>query len=141
MTMDRLLRQLLSIQFLRYFAASAGALAVDMGGFLLLLNTALPAGLCAALSYMLGMVVNWVLLSRSVFEKGTHEAGPARTRQKALFLFTTWGGLAATTVIVSAADLIGADVRLSKGLAVGVSFVLNYFVRKHYVFTAGQAAA
>lgn len=139
--MKKLLERLLSVQFLRYFAASAGALAVDMGSFLLLLQTALPAGLCAALSYMLGMVVNWVLLSRSVFESGTHEAGPARTRQKALFLFTTWGGLAATTGIVSLADMLGADVRLSKVIAVGVSFVLNYFVRKHFIFTADQAAA
>jgi putative flippase GtrA len=139
--MEKLLERLLNAQFLRYFAASAGALAVDMGSFLLLLNTAMPAGLSAALAYMLGMVANWFLLSRSVFEKGTHDAGPARTRQKALFLFTTWGGLAATTGIVSAADLMGADVRLSKAVAVAVSFVLNYFVRKHYVFTAGQAAA
>lgn len=139
--MIKLFEQFSSAQFLRYFAASAGALAVDMGGFLLLLNTALPAGICAAISYMLGMVVNWFLLSRSVFATGTHDAGPERTRQKALFLFTTWGGLAATTGIVSVADLIGADVRLSKGLAVCVSFVLNYFVRKHFIFTAARASA
>lgn len=139
--MIKLVEHLLSRQFLGYFAASAGALAVDMGGFLLLLETALPAGICAAISYMAGMVINWFLLSRSVFASGTHRSGPARTRQKALFLFTTWGGLIATTGIVSVADLIGADVRLSKGLAVGVSFVLNYLVRKHFIFTAAGAAA
>lgn len=139
--MSKLFGQFFKVQFLRYFAASAGALAVDMGGFLLLLNTALPAGICAAMSYMLGMVVNWFLLSRSVFVAGTHDAGPGRSRQKVLFLFTTWGGLAATTGIVSIADLMGADVRLSKGLAVSVSFVLNYFLRKHFIFTAARASA
>ena len=139
--MIKLFERLLGVQFLRYFAASAGALVIDMGSFLLLLETALPAGLSAALAYMLGMLANWFLLSRLVFETGTHDAGPARTRQKALFLFTTWGGLAATTAIVSIADATGTDVRLSKGLAIGVSFVLNYFVRKHFVFTARQAVS
>lgn len=139
--MMKLFERLLSLQFLRYFAASGCALAVDMGSFLLLLKTSLPAGLCAAIGYLLGMVAIWFLLSRAVFEAGTHQSGTARTRQKALFLVTTWGGLAATTAIVSTADLIGADVRLSKALAVAVSFVFNYFVRKNFVFTAERAAA
>lgn len=128
-------------QFLGYFVASVGALAVDMGSFLLLLETALPAGLCAAIAYTLGIVAHWILLSRSVFESGTHAPGKARTVQKAVFLFTTWGGLALTTAIVSAADALGADVRLSKGVAVVFSFVLNYFIRKHFVFTAARRAA
>lgn len=128
--------RLRDIQFLRYFVASLGALAVDMGSFLLLLNSPLHAGLCAAIAYTLGIIAHWILLSRSVFEEGTHKSGQARTRQKAVFLFTTWGGLALTTGIVGFAVEAGTDPRLSKGVAIIVSFVLNYFIRKQFVFTA-----
>lgn len=135
-----LMARLLNVQFLRYFVASVGALAVDMGSFLLLLETELAAGFCAAIAYTLGIVAHWILLSRSVFADGTHAPGKARTVQKAVFLFTTWGGLALTTAIVSTADAMGTDVRLSKGFAVIFSFVLNYLIRKHYVFAAARRA-
>ena len=133
--------RLRDMRFVRYFIASIGALAVDMGSFLLLLETPLPAGVSAAVAYTLGIVAHWILLSRSVFEDGTAARGRGRTQQKALFLTTTWGGLAVTSGIVSLAALIGANVIVSKGLAVVISFVLNYFVRKHFVFTARQQAA
>lgn len=133
--------RLTEVRFLRYFVASIGALAVDMGSFLLLLETALHAGFAAAIAYTLGIIAHWILLSRSVFEDGTHEAGTARTRQKAVFLFTTWGGLAVTTAIVGIAVEMGADPTASKGVAVVISFVMNYFIRKHFVFTAAPSAA
>lgn len=139
--MRDLIVRLRDIQFLRYFVASVGALAVDMGSFLLLLHTPVQAGLAAAIAYTLGIIAHWVLLSRSVFEGGTHREGRARTRQKAIFMLTTWGGLGVTTAIVSLADLMGADVRLSKMLAVVISFVMNYFVRKHFVFNAERVVA
>lgn len=139
--MRALITNLTSAHFLRYFVASIGALAVDMGSFLLLLETPLHAGVSAAIAYTLGIIAHWVLLSRSVFQDGTHTEKGARRIQKVVFLLTTWGGLAITTGIVTLAELMGADVRLSKALAVVISFVLNYFVRKHFVFTAGSAAA
>lgn len=139
--MSGLLAKLRDWQFLRYFAASLCALLLDMGSFLLLLKTALPAGLSAAISYSLGIVAIWLLLSRAVFTAGTHQAGRARTQQKVTFLVSAWGGLALTTGIVSGADLIGADVRLSKGVAVVISFTFNYLVRKHLVFTADRKPA
>lgn len=139
--MDPLFERLRDWQFLRYFAASLAALAVDMGSFLLLLRTALPAGLCAAIAYTMGIVAIWILLSRAVFAEGTHAAGRARTQQKVTFLVSAWGGLAVTTGIVSGADMIGADVRLSKGVAVVISFVFNYLARKHLVFTADRKPA
>jgi putative flippase GtrA len=139
--MLKILAKLRDAQFVRYFVASIGALAVDMGSFLLLLETPVPAGVSAAIAYTLGIIAHWILLSRSVFEQGTEKGGMARTRQKAVFLLTTWGGLAVTTGIVSLADLLGADVRISKGLAVVISFVMNYFVRKHFIFTADNRPA
>ncbi|MEQ1497475.1 MAG: GtrA family protein [Novosphingobium sp.] len=139
--MANLLEKLRDSRFLRYFAASCIALAIDLGSFFLLLKTPLAPGLSAAIAYSLGIVAIWVLLSRAVFTDGTHGSGPARTQQKALFLVSSWGGLALTTAIVSAADLIQADVRLFKGLAVIFSFAFNYFARKHLVFTAHRKVA
>lgn len=137
--MRALFDRIRNIQFVRYFVASVGALAADVGSFLLLLETGMHAGIAAAIAYTIGIVAHWILLSRSVFEDGTHERGMSRTKQKAAFLFTTWGGLALTTGIVSVAEFIGADVRVSKGIAVVFSFVLNYFVRKHFIFTASRS--
>lgn len=138
--LDLILR-LRDVQFVRYFIASVGALAVDMGSFLLFLETPMPAGVAAAIAYTLGIVAHWILLSRSVFEDGVAARGRGRMQQKALFLTTTWGGLAVTAGIVSLAELMGSDVVVSKGLAVVISFVLNYFVRKHFIFAARQPAA
>lgn len=139
--MRNLIAKLLKVTFVLYFLASVGALVVDMGSFLLLLETPIPAGVSAAIAYSLGTVVHWVLLSRTAFRHGTHSEGRARIVQKAAFLLTTWGGLAITTAIVSVADIMGSDVRLSKCLAIGISFVLAYLVRKRFVFTADTAAA
>lgn len=138
--MEAILKRVSDIRFVRYFVASIGALAVDMGSFLLLLQTPLHAGASAAIAYTLGIIAHWILLSRSVFEDGTHEAGAARTRQKAVFLFATWAGLAVTTAIVGLSVEYGADPKLAKGVAVVISFVMNYFIRKHFIFTAQRSA-
>ena len=137
--MRAIARRIADLDFTRYFVASIGALAVDMGSFLLLLETSLHPGISAAIAYTLGIVAHWILLSRSVFEQGTHQAGTARTRQKAVFLLTTWGGLAVTTAIVAVAVEFGLLAEIAKGAAVVISFVMNYFIRKHYVFTAHNA--
>ena len=137
--MRAIARRIADLDFTRYFVASIGALAVDMGSFLLLLETSLHPGISAAIAYTLGIVAHWILLSRSVFEQGTHQAGTARTRQKAVFLLTTWGGLAVTTAIVAVAVEFGMLAEIAKGAAVVISFVMNYFIRKHYVFTAHNA--
>jgi putative flippase GtrA len=137
--MQALFRRALNDTFVRYTVASVGALAVDWGTFLLLLETPLFAGAAAAISYCFGIVAHWLLLSRSVFAAQSRPRGMARTRQKAVFFVSTGAGLALTTAIISLADVAGADVRLSKGVAVIASFLLNYFIRKNFVFTAGQA--
>jgi putative flippase GtrA len=134
--MSVLLRQFLSFQFVRYFLASVCALAVDMGSFLLLLQTAIYPGIAAAIGYLCGTVVQWALLSRKVFEEGTAERGRERTRQKALYLISTGAGLALTSGIVTAGEAIGANVVLAKLVAVGVSFLTIYYIRKNFVFRA-----
>jgi len=129
-----LLAHLRDLRFARYVLASVGALAVDMGSFLSLLRLGAPAALAAFLGYSLGMVANWLLLSRGVFGDGVAELGPARTQQKVLFVVTTLFGLGITTAIVSAAAAAGANLIMTKGLAVLVSFTFNWLVRKYFIF-------
>ena len=118
----------------RYIAASAVALGFDMGSFLVLLAVGMHAASASALSYSLGIVVHWFISSRAVFVAGVAERGPARTRQKALFVASALIGLALTAGIVGLGSTIGVDPRLAKLAAVGVSFVATWLLRARIVF-------
>lgn len=120
----------------RYLAASVVALGFDMGSFLVLLALGLLAAPAAALSYSLGIVVHWFISSRAVFTSGVAERGPARTRQKALFVASALVGLALTAGIVGLGSAAGIDPRLAKIAAVGVSFVTTWLLRARVVFAA-----
>lgn len=121
----------------RYFAASLVALGADVGGFLILLRLGVPSGLAAATSYAWGIAVHWLISSRAVFAAAAR--GPARIRQKALFVATALVGLALTTAIVGTGARLGLDPRLAKLAAIGASFTMTWVLRRHVVF--GMAAA
>ena len=120
----------------RYLAASVVALAFDMGSFLLLLAVGIAAAPASALSYSLGIVVHWFISSRAVFVAGVAARGPARTRQKALFVASALIGLALTAGIVGLGSTLGLDPRLAKIAAVGVSFAATWLLRARIVFAA-----
>lgn len=129
-----MLRRFADILLLRYLAASAVALGVDMGSFLLLLRLELPAALAAAMGYSLGIVTHWLLSSRAVFTRGVAERGPERTRQKAMFVLSALFGLALTTGIVGAGDALGIDPRLAKLAAIAASFTATWLLREKLIF-------
>lgn len=118
----------------RYLAASVVALGFDMASFLALLATGMPAAPASALSYTLGIGVHWFISSRAVFIGGVAERGPARTRQKALFVGSALVGLALTAGVVGLGSALGLDPRLAKVAAVGVSFVATWLLRARIVF-------
>ncbi len=118
----------------RYIAASVVALGFDMACFLALLALGIAAAPAAALSYSLGILVHWFISSRAVFVDGVAERGPARTRQKALFVASALVGLALTAGIVGLGAALGIDPRLAKLAAVGVSFVATWLLRARIVF-------
>lgn len=127
---NRLRRMLL----LRYLLASVGALAVDMGSFLALLALGVAPVLASAAGYSLGIVAHWLLSSRAVFtDSVSHERG-ARTRQKALFVGSALVGLILTTLVVGMGTMLGMDSRLSKIIAIAVSFTATWLLRKRIVF-------
>ena len=120
----------------RYLAASVVALGFDMASFLMLLALGIAAAPASALSYSLGIVVHWFISSRAVFTAGVAERGPARTRQKALFVASALVGLALTAGIVGLGSAVGIDPRIAKLAAVGVSFVATWLLRARVVFAA-----
>lgn len=127
---DRLRR----VMLLRYLLASVGALAVDMGSFLALLALGAMPVLASAAGYSLGIVAHWMLSSRAVFTDSVAEERMARARQKALFVGSALVGLALTTLIVGGGTALGLDSRLSKIMAIGVSFIATWLLRKRIVF-------
>lgn len=129
-----MLRRAANIVFLRYIAASALALGVDMGLFLALLTLGLPAAAAAAAGYALGISAHWLVSSRAVFTAGVAPHGPERSRQKALFVGSALAGLAVTTAIVGGGTALGLDPRLAKLVAIGASFTLTWLLRERVVF-------
>ena len=110
------MRQLTQVVLVRYLGASIVALAVDVGCFLTLLTAGTPAGPAAALGYGLGVVVHWLISSRTVFAGAVAQGGPQRTRQKAGF------------------------VRLGKLVALVASFSLTWLLRSRLIFMAQRTA-
>lgn len=123
-----------NVRLLRYLIASAGALAVDMGCFLALLTLGIWPATASAASYCAGIIAHWLMSSRAVFSQTVAERGVARTRQKTLFVGSAIVGLALTTSIVWAGDSAGGDPRVSKVLAIAISFAVTWWLRSRVVF-------
>lgn len=136
-----MLRRLTNIVLLRYLAASALALGVDMGAFLALLQLDVAAAAAAATGYSLGIVAHWLLSSRAVFTAGVAQRGPERTRQKAMFVMSALFGLALTTGIVGAGAALGIDPRLAKLAAIAASFTATWLLRERLIFRAADPSA
>ena len=126
--------RLRDIRLLRYLMASVGALAVDVGCFLLLLASNVQAATASAIGYSAGILAHWLLSSRTVFTDSVADRGPQRTKQKALFVISALAGLALTITIVGTADFLSFDPRPAKLIAVAASFTLTWLLRSRIVF-------
>lgn len=122
------------VQLVRYLGASVIALACDFACFVALLRAGLAPAPASALGYGLGIAVHWLISSRKVFAGNVADAGPARTRQKALFVGSALIGLAVTTAVVAGVSALGLDPRLAKLIAVGTSFAITWLLRDSVVF-------
>lgn len=133
--MIKLANRLRGNVFLRYVAASIGALATDMIVFLLLLETGMPGTAASAVGYSVGILAHWILSSRTVFHDRVSEKGTsARTQQKAMFLGSALLGLVLTITVVGAGTTLGMDPRVAKVAAIAMAFVLTYLLRNVVIF-------
>jgi hypothetical protein len=57
-----------------------------------------------------------------------------------MFVLSALAGLAATTAIVSAGAYTGVNLVLTKGVAVAVSFTINWLLRRFFVFPLQEHA-
>ncbi|MXO91537.1 GtrA family protein [Pontixanthobacter aquaemixtae] len=136
--MTDLLLKMRDVRLLRYLLASIGALAVDVGVFLMLLSANAQAAIASAIGYSAGIIAHWILSSRTVFTDTVAQRGAGRTKQKALFVVSALAGLALTTAIVGGADMLAFDPRPAKLLAIVASFALTWWLRSRVVFRAGD---
>jgi putative flippase GtrA len=139
-TLTARLAPLRQVLLLRYLGASVIALGCDFACFVALLELRLSPAPAAAMGYALGIAVHWLVSSRKVFTASVARSGPARTRQKALFVVSALIGLLLTTAIVAAGSALGLDPRLAKLLAVGASFIITWLLRDSFVFRKPAAA-
>ena len=132
--MRALIRNVAGVRVLRYLLASLFSLGIDIGCFLVLLRIGTAPMPASAAGYALGIVAHWWVSSRAVFADSVADAGPERTRQKALFVASALAGLAMTTLVVGAGAALGLDPRLAKLAAIALSFALTWLLRRQVVF-------
>lgn len=118
----------------RYGAVSVLALAADVLIYTVLLMNAWPATASATVGYAIGIAIHYVFSRRRVFQSVAQ--GTAERREMLGFFLSGLLGLAITTGIVHVgAVVLGANPMIAKALAVIVSFILIYLVRRTVVFT------
>ena len=114
--------------------ASFAGTVVDLGGFLLLYGNGMAPVLAAVASYVMGVVIHWMVSSRFVFADRLASRGLARGTQQLLFALSALAGLAITAGIVWFAGEIDVDPRIGKLVAMGASFLAVWTIRLLLVF-------
>jgi len=122
-----------------YAVTSAAACTVDFAITVTLAYSGWAAPLAAAYGYLTGSAVHWALSTRFVFAAQTATDGTARRKQAALFFASGLVGLVVTVAVFSAGMAFGLGAAFAKIIAVGVSFVIVYLARRHFVFREAAA--
>lgn len=117
----------------RYLASSIIALAFDVALFSGLIAIAVDPTVASAVGYFAGIGVHWAVSTSIVFNGKTRN-GAALRIQQVLFAGSALVGLAITVVTVELLGRTGVDPISSKAVAIGVSFIAVYAMRKCGVF-------
>ena len=121
----------------RYFGASAAALAVDFGAYSGLVRLAGVDYLVAApVGFSLGIVLIYMLCIRWVFR---HRRLKDARAEFGLFALLALAGLALNQLIVYVGvDRFGLVFELAKAVSAGFVFCFNFATRKLVLFTKYQ---
>lgn len=123
-------------QLSRYTLVSALALGLDFLVYLSLAGAGMRATLAGVIGYSAGMVLHYALSRRFVFDT----AGSAKSERRRFMEFVVSGlvGIVLTAAIIAAAtDILQLGVLVAKIIAVGVSFLTVFALRKSVVFASG----
>lgn len=116
-----------------YFLTAGTAAVVDVGGFTLLEAQGMPILAAATLSFLVAVVVNYLLSSRFVFGAAISASGFALFASAALF------GLAINVGVTwLAAVHLGLAPALAKIAGVGTAFLINFAVNSRLVFRKAE---
>lgn len=125
------------LQVAGYCAVSLVALGLDMALFLLL-TTRIGAVLAAIASYAAGLVLHFLLSAGYVFDAS--QTGKARARLFTEYSLSGLAGLLLTAATVAVTvDIAGLAPAQGKGVAVAVSFITVFLIRRSIVFAARPA--
>jgi putative flippase GtrA len=120
-------------QLSRYTIVSALALALDFTVYLLLGAGGTAGALAGAVGYACGLALHYALSVRFVFDARAAHKGQSRLVTE--FALSGLAGMAITALVIAATvDLGGMPLLPAKILAVGVSFVVVFALRRGIVF-------
>ena len=117
----------------RYLVASVVALAVDVAVYFALVGLNLSTAIASGVGYSAGIMIHWLISSQIVFVGKVRE-GIAKHLQRALFAGSALLGLGITVGVVAVLSNFGSDPATAKLVAIIVSFIAVYAVRKWGVF-------
>lgn len=127
-------------EFPLYAAVSALALVVDVA--VLYLGTtrfAMPGYIAAALAYTVGLAVHYLLSVRYVFTY--RRMAFQRRTEVTVYALTGLVGIMLSAGIVHAGELLGQSLAASKLVAIAVSFIAVFMIRKVTLFSADKNSA
>lgn len=122
-------------EFIRYFVASAGALAIDLGLLFCLVELfGIHYLTSAVVSFMTGMLFVYALSVRWVFN---HRSVQNRRLELTIFLVIGFAGLALNAAIMwTGTDAVGLPYLVSKLFSIVIVFTFNFAMRKALLFSA-----
>ena len=129
-----------------YGVISVLCLAIDVAALWLLVRLGMLPALASMVSYMLGLVVHYILSVRHVFIVTTttkplaqtsvlnHPAMKHHVKYFVGYFLTGLAGGFLTAAIISIGERLSVSLVFSKAVAIGVAFFVVYGLRKYAVF-------
>lgn len=116
-------------KFLKYFATGGTAAIVDIGMFAALIELKLPVAPTTIISFCVAAAVNYILTSNFVFNEVT-----SSRRFILYFLVAIIGLFINFSITVCLTTIMLLPAILSKCIAIGVAFLINFFMNSRVVF-------
>lgn len=123
-----------NFEFSKYFIVSVTALSIDIGIYSLLIeNKLFHQPIAASISYLVGLFFSYILLKIYVFKTGWLQ--DRKIYEFILFISSGFFGVAITYITVELyINIKNNQSYMAKIIAVGLSFMSVYIVRKKLVF-------
>lgn len=123
------------IQTLRALFVGGAAFVADAGVLWLISLTGLHYLICAALSFAVGVTVNYILSVKFVFKE---RASVGKTAEIAVYLVVSLVGLGLTELLMWLfTERVGFHFMVSKAIAAICAFAWNFTIRKVTLYRKG----